>query len=88
MKLNNFVKVLAPYRGKSKYGFWESLKPGYGIEISMVLAPPGYGRSLYATTINFRSFSESDPMVDGSFHCSLTEACNYLSKLDYEDISL
>lgn len=75
--LDNIITATSKYRGSSKFSFWKNIKPGDKIHISINLADPGRGRSLYATEVNFR-------VNDTAFTCSITQAGNYLNNIDYE----
>jgi hypothetical protein len=77
MNLIGKIKITSPYNGKSKFPFWNELKIGDEITLSVSLDPPGRGRSLYATNIT--------AIIDGrSFTCSTTQIYNYLTKVGYE----
>jgi hypothetical protein len=77
--LKNTFIAKTKYCGKSKFGFWNNIKPGMLIKVYTVIKPISRGQSgLHATTICFSH-------IDGSFSCGMNEAAKYLSKLELEE---
>lgn len=79
LKLSTRIVITGAYEGISKFKFWENLRIGHIITLSIALESPGYGRGLYATTVRFLNETTGETTAD-----SLTEASKRLDKLTYE----
>ena len=80
--LSNKIMITKKYSGKSKFDFWKNLKAGDVINISIILKPTGRGSSgIYVPTIKFENKFGND-----YFSASFNEACNYLNKVEYENL--
>lgn len=78
MKLFNYIKIISPYKAKSKFAFWTNLKPEDIVLIYMHLKNPGSTRrGVYTTDIYFQNITTLE-----KFNCSLTQAENYLKNID------
>jgi len=83
MVLSNRVKVTSPYKGKSKFDFWNDLQVGDTLVIYMELKHSGWGsKGNLMPTINVMLIEEVEEPK--TFSGSFNDINNYLSKIDHE----
>ena len=82
MKLTNKIVVTKKYDGKSKFPFWENIKEGDMLEVSLDLKPTGhgYGGRTYAPTISIKNIS-----TDEIFKDTINSFQKYLGKISYKE---
>ena len=80
MKLTSKVLCTSHYLGKSKFEFWQVLKPGDVLTVELVIKSLNGGGRIYSPTFT---------LYNGKlqFTCTNGELLNYLDKFHYTELN-
>lgn len=77
LKSKQFI-CTSPFKGKSKFDFWEKLQIGDFIQLSTTFKRTGYGSSgIYVPTIKIENLTRNIEFKD-----TINSMLNYISKIE------
>lgn len=84
MKLKAFIKIIGPYKGRSKHSFFKILNVGDIIQVSTTIkSTTGASNGIYATNIKL----ENETNVGEPYIASMSNMVNTLQRMSYEEIT-